>query len=310
MTSWNRVTCQYLKWGEKFRVPNNFCSSIFIQEFIRALQSSLLKQTKKNPGKKKYMQPCVYRTQPQPCFEGESNEAISGGGANPWLGAMSLTWEMIQWNSDPLVCAFFTHTRAENWSKQKKHRVDFSHSWWVHRQAGDGRFLCRLIRVDCSTTACICQTRVKWNLQNFRDLWQPSPNIILLIRKRGSELPTASALIYLMHDSMRMPRPSVTNQTTGTKSCVDGQQRVSLCVSHELTPFGFRGNRLPRRFQTTSHAARMFKALLGLTDSYLESLAPPPRFHMHGGRLRPETDASLPSTGRKSDENPQGNRCI
>lgn len=89
-------------------------------------------------------------------------------------------------------------------------------------------------------------------------------------------MPTASALIYLMHDSMRMPRPSATNQTTGTKSCVDGQQRVSLCVSHELTPFGFSGNRLPRRFQTTSHAARMFKALLGLTDSYLESLPPPP----------------------------------
>lgn len=159
------------------------------------------------------MQPCVYRTQPQLCFEGESNEAISGGRANPWLGAMSLTWEMIQWHSDPLVCAFFTHTHTENWSKQKKHTVDFSHSWWVHRQAGDGRFLCRLIRVDCSTTACICQTRVKWNLQNFRDLGQPSPNIILLIRKSGSELPTASALIYLMHDSMRMPRPpSLTKQ--------------------------------------------------------------------------------------------------
>lgn len=188
-----------LKLGEGF-TNNNFWSSIFMQEFMRHLQSPLLKQKKQeNPAEKDTCSPlftarckkwCL--SGPQPCLEGESNEAISGGRSQSLAGGAVTNLGDGSATQQPFFFfgLFVYRAHCQNYCERKERKGwTFLIPGEFTDSPGDGLlFLCcvvLLLWVDCGPTACICQTREKLNLQNFGGpLWgkkkeKESTNILL-----------------------------------------------------------------------------------------------------------------------------------
>lgn len=120
--------------------------------------------------------------------------------------------------------------------------------------------------VHVELIAYSCAPLPKMTRVTFAEFWtfeNQVETLFRLLEKERSVKLSALALIYSVHDSVS----SVTNLTTGTKWC-----RCVFFPWSDTIPLS--GNRFPRRFQITSHAARLLKVLLSSTDSSLESLLP------------------------------------